>query len=643
MKISFPDGAIREYEAGASGFDIASSISEGLARNAMGIMLDGEIQELHAPINKDSEVRILTFNDDEGKQMYWHSTAHIMAEALQEIYPGTKFGIGPSIEQGFYYDIMPPEGTKITSEDFPKIEKRIKELAKMKLRFEKYEITPDEAAKYYAEKENPFKLELIEGLKDKGENISFCKQGDFTDLCRGGHIPNTATIKAVKLLSIAGAYWRGSAENPMLTRIYAISFPKKALLDEFLEMRAEAEKRDHRKLGKQLELFYITPEVGGGLPIWLPRGTRARRALEDWIRAEHYRRGYVETITPSIGNLNLYKTSGHYPYYADSQFPPMVVEGEEFLLKPMNCPHHHFVYSSKPRSYRELPYRVFEFGTVHRYEQSGELSGLSRVRGFTQDDAHIYCTDDQLKDEIKGVIDMIQFMFHTFDMEVKTRLSFRDDDETKYGGDPKLWERAQKEIQEAVEELGLDYFIEEGEAAFYGPKIDFVVKDAIGRKWQLGTCQVDYIMPERFELEYIGSDNSAHRPVCIHRAPLGSLERFFSILIEHYAGNFPFWMAPDQVSILPIGEGQYDYCKKLKAKLDEAGYRTTIDMRSERVNRKIAESEQAKIPYAIVVGAKEEEANMVTLREHGKGDIGQKSIDEMMELFAKINKANWDK
>jgi threonyl-tRNA synthetase len=639
MKITFPDGNVREYQDGTNGYDIALSISEGLARNALGILLNGSIHELYQPINEDANLNILTFNDDEGKQMFWHSSAHLMAEALQALYPGIKFGIGPSIEQGFYYDVMPPEGTKIIADDLAKIESKMKELINQKSRFEKYELSGDEAEKYYTEKGNEFKLELIRDLKAKGENISFCKQGEFTDLCRGGHIPNVSVIKSIKLLSIAGAYWRGDSTRPMMTRIYGITFPKKAMLDEFIEQRAEAEKRDHRKLGKELELFTISPVVGQGLPMWLPRGARMRRILEEFMRQEQIRRGYLEVLTPHIGNLNMYKTSGHYPYYSDSQFPPMKVEDEEYMMKPMNCPHHHQIYSIKPRSYRDLPLRIFEYGTVYRYEQSGELSGLSRVRGFTQDDAHIYCTPEQLKSEIKNVVDIIHFFFKTFglDKELVTRLSFRDNNDEKYSGSAEQWEQAQQDIKEAADEMGLNYVIELGEASFYGPKIDFVVKDAIGRKWQLGTCQVDYVMPERFNLEYTGNDNSAHRPVCIHRAPVGSIERFTAILIEHFAGNFPFWLAPEQISILPIGEAQYEYCRALDEKLTILGYRTIMDLRSERVNRKIAESEQMKIPYALVIGQKEADNGMVTLRKHGEGDLGIKSIDEILTLFAKMN------
>jgi threonyl-tRNA synthetase len=477
---------------------------------------------------------------------------------------------------------------------------------------------------------------LIEGLKD--QEITFCTQGNFVDLCRGGHIENTGLIKAVKLLSVAGAYWRGDSDNKMMTRIYGISFPKKKMLDEYLVMREEAEKRDHKKLGKELELFMITPEIGGGLPVWLPKGASVRRRLEDFIKKELLKRGYVEVITPHIGNLELYKTSGHYPYYSDSQYDPISVEEEQYLLKPMNCPHHHKIYDSQPHSYRDLPLRLAEFGTVYRYEQSGELSGLSRVRGFTQDDAHIYCTEDQLKDELINAIELTQLVFKTFDMEVSTRLSFRDDSEGKYAGSDEIWEKAERDIQEVADMMKLDYYVGKGEASFYGPKVDFIVKDAIGRKWQLGTVQVDYVMPERFGLEYTGSDNAKHRPVIIYRAPFGSMERFMSILIEHFAGNFPFWLAPTQVSVIPIGGDQIEYAKSIHQKLGDLDYRSELDDRAESVGRKIAESEQMKVPFALIIGQKEVDSRTVSLREHGVGDKGAIEIDKLIALFERLNK-----
>ncbi len=635
MIITLPDGTAKEFPRGATGMDIAMSISPGLARNALGIFVNDEKYDLSRKINEDANVRIVTFNDDDGKEIYWHSSADLMAEAIGAIYPGTKFGIGPSIEQGFYYDVDLPGDKRLTVEDLPAIEKKMKELSKLKSEYKRIEISWEEAIKHFKEVGDEYKVELLEDLK--GQEITFYKQGGFLDLCRGAHIPNTGMIKAVKLLSVAGAYWRGDSDRDMMTRVYGISFPKQKMLDEFITMRQEAERRDHRKLGKELELFMITPMIGGGLPVWLPKGTTIRRILEEFMRKEQIKRGYVEVITPHVGNLEMYKISGHYPYYADSQYPPMEMDSEQYLLKPMNCPHHHQIYMMKPHSYRELPIRLFEYGTVYRYEQSGELNGLTRVRGFTQDDAHIYCTRDQLKDEIKGVVDIIRYFFDIFDMPLTTRLSFRDDDSSKYGGEIELWDRAQKDIREAADELGLEYTVEMGEASFYGPKIDFVIKDAIGRKWQLGTVQVDYVMPERFELEYVGSDNSTHRPVIIHRAPVGSIERFMSILIEHYAGNFPFWLAPEQVSVMPIGGNQNEYATEIAAKIEAGGFRVKLDTRSEKIGRKIAESEQQKIPFAIIVGQKEQDSGMVSVREHTVGDIGTKSLEEMLALFNKLN------
>jgi len=637
MKITFPDGNIREFPDNSTGLDIAKSISDGLARNSVGVVMNDEVYDLHRPITTDCNLRILTFDNEEGKQIYWHSSAHLMAEALQQLYTGIKFGIGPSIENGFYYDVDLPDDKKITTEDLPKIESKMLELAKANSDYVREDVEWEDAMKHWRDEvKDEYKAELLEGLQ--GQQISFYKHGTFTDLCRGAHLPNTNLIKSVKLLSIAGAYWRGDSNRKMMTRIYGISFPKKKMLDEYILMREEAEKRDHRKLGKELELFMLNPNVGGGLPTWLPNGTIIRRIIEDFIRKGHIKRGYKEVITPHLGNLNLYKTSGHYPYYADSQFPPLKIEDEEYLLKPMNCPHHHQIYLNSPHSYKDLPVRYFENGTVYRYEQSGELSGMIRVRGFTQDDAHVYCTVEQLKDEIKNVVEIIHFLFKTFGMAdaIQTRLSFRDSESSKYGGDIELWEKAQKEITEAAEELGLNFVIAEGEAAFYGPKIDFIVKDAIGRKWQLGTVQVDYVMPERFQLEYIGSDNASHRPVVIHRAPLGSMERFMAILIEHYAGNFPFWLAPMQISILPIGSNQHDYANSIYDKLDALGFRAFVDDRNEKINRKIAESEQKKIPFALILGQKEMEAGSVSVREHTKGDIGIKSQAEIIELFTDL-------
>ena len=634
MNITFPDGTVKQFPEHSTGKEIAMSISEGLARNALGIFVNDIPYDLSRPISQDATIRIVTWNDDEGKQIFWHSTAHLMAEALEALYPGVKFGIGPSIEAGFYYDIDLPDGIKISVDDLPKIEQKMKELVKADSPFIRKEISWEDAMAYFTEKGDEYKLELLDGLKDS--EITFYSQGGFTDLCRGTHVPSTGTLKYPKLLSVAGAYWRGDSSRNQLTRIYGIAFPKKDQLEEFIKLREEAEKRDHRKIGKELELFMISPMIGGGLPVWLPNGTVIRRTLEDFLRKEQAKRGYQEVITPHIGHLQLYKTSGHYPYYADSQFTPIAVDDEEYLLKPMNCPHHHQIYASKPRSYRDLPVRLSEFGTVYRYEQSGELNGLSRVRGFTQDDAHIYCTEDQLRHEIKQVIEITQKVFTTFGMDVSTRLSFRDENPDKYGGELELWERAQKEIKDVADEMQLEYFIGLGEAAFYGPKIDFIVRDAIGRKWQLGTVQVDYVMPERFQLEYTGADNSKHRPVIIHRAPFGSMERFLSILIEHYAGNFPFWISPTQISILPISDEQHGYAQELTALFESKGYRVKTDLRNEKISRKVAESEQKKIPYALVLGKREQELRQVSVREHGVGDLGAKSLEEIEALFASL-------
>ncbi len=635
MKITFPNGDVKEFPKGITGYEIAKSISPRLAKEALGIFVNGEKYDLSRKIEDDATVEIVTFDDERGKEIFWHSSAHLMAEAIQKLYPGAKFGVGPAIENGFYYDVDLPGDKKLSLDDLPAIEQKMQELAKRNAEYERIEISWDEAVKHWKEVGDEYKVELLEGLKD--DKITFYKQGDFVDLCRGTHLPNTGLIKYVKLLSVAGAYWRGDSNRKQMTRIYGISFPKKKMLDEYLEMLEEAKKRDHRKLGKELELFLITPKIGNGLPVWLPKGTIVRRLLERFITDELLKRGYQEVITPHIGNLDLYRTSGHYPYYADSQFDPIKVEDEEYLLKPMNCPHHHQIYSSKLRSYRDLPVRLAEFGTVYRYEQSGELTGLTRVRGFTQDDAHIYCTDEQLKDELKSTVELTQLVFKTFDMEVTTRLSFRDDDSEKYAGSPEMWEKAEREIKEVADEMGLEYEIGIGEASFYGPKIDFIVKDAIGRKWQLGTVQVDYVMPQRFGLEYIGPDNAPHTPVIIHRAPFGSMERFMSILIEHYAGNFPFWLAPVQIKVLPIGSNQYDYAKEIKKQLDEAGFRTEIDLRSEKINRKIAESEQQKVPFAVIIGQKEIDENKISLREHRKGDIGKFTIEEAINKFKDLN------
>ncbi|XWN38123.1 MAG: threonine--tRNA ligase [Balneola sp.] len=627
ITITLPDGSKREYIKGTTGREVAESISSGLARVALSITVDGDITDLDRPIYKDAAIAINTWDSEDGKYTFWHSSAHILAEAVQELYPEAKFGIGPPIENGFYYDIDFGE-KNISQDDLGKIEQKFLEVARNKNSFERKDISKADALTFYKENGNEYKVDLIEGLEDG--SITFYTQGNFTDLCRGPHVPNTGVVKAIKLTSLAGAYWRGDNNSKQLTRIYGISFPKQKMLTEHLEMVEEAKKRDHRKLGKELGIYMIDKMVGSGLPIWLPKGARLRRTLESFLRDEQFERGYKEVITPHIGNIELYKTSGHYPYYSDSQYDPIQVDDEEYMLKPMNCPHHHRIYSNEMRSYRDLPLRLAEFGTVYRYEQSGELSGLSRVRGFTQDDAHIYCMQEQLKQEIKHTIDLTNFVFDTFGMPVDIRLSYRDDNEEKYGGDIELWERAQKEIKEVADEMDLDYTIAPGEASFYGPKIDFIIRDAIGRKWQLGTVQVDYVMPERFDLTYIGSDNEKHRPVIIHRAPFGSMERFTSILIEHFAGNFPLWLSPEQVRVLPISDDQNDYAEKCVKAFKKIGVRVTLDDRSEQIGGKIRDAETDKVPYMLIVGAKEQEAGTVSVRRHRKGDIGTFNFSDFL-------------
>lgn len=635
IRITLPDNTTKEFTNGVNGLAIAESISAGLARVALSITVNGEIWDLDRPIHEDAHIRLHTWENEEGKYTFWHSSAHLLAEAIQELFPNAKFGIGPAIENGFYYDVDFGDHT-LQQEDLHALEKKFLELARNKNKFIRSSISKSDALSHYQDIGNEYKIELIEGLDD-GE-ISFYKQGSFTDLCRGPHLPNTGLVKAIALTSIAGAYWRGNVDSKQLTRIYGISFPKQKMLEEYLTQVEEAKKRDHRKLGKEMGIYMIDKMVGSGLPLWLPKGTTLRRILEAFLRDEQIRRGYQEVITPHIGNIELYKTSGHYPYYKDSQFDPIEVDEEQYMLKPMNCPHHHRIFDSALRSYRELPIRLAEFGTVYRYEQSGELSGLSRVRGFTQDDAHIYCSHDQLKSEIKHTIELTQFVFSTFGMPVDIRLSFRDDNDQKYGGDAQYWDRAQQEIQEVANEMGLTYTIAPGEASFYGPKIDFIIRDAIGRKWQLGTVQVDYVMPERFDLNYIGSDNKKHRPVIIHRAPFGSMERFTSILIEHFAGNFPLWLAPEQVRILPISDQQNQAAQDLCDELLEKGVRVSVDERSEQIGGKIRLSETEKIPYMVIIGSKEVENKQVSLRRHKMGDIGSVPIKQFKtDLLREIN------
>ena len=598
---------------------------------ALSITVNGEQWDLNRPIFSDSVIAIHTWDSEEGKNTFWHSSAHILAEAVQNLYPNAKFGIGPPIETGFYYDIDFGD-TQITQDDLVAIENKFLEVARTKSTFRRQDISKSDALTFYSEKNNEYKIDLIEGLEDG--DITFYTQGTFTDLCRGPHIPTTAIVKAIKLTNLAGAYWRGDVNSKQLTRIYGVSFPKKKLLDEHLHRVEEAKRRDHRKLGKELGIYIIDQMVGSGLPMWLPNGATLRRTLESFLREEQIKRGYQEVITPHIGSLDLYRTSGHYPYYQDSQYNPIQVDDEEYMLKPMNCPHHHRIFSSERRSYRDLPLRLAEFGSVYRYEQSGELSGLSRVRGFTQDDAHIYCMHDQLKEEIKNSIELTQFVFKTFGMPVDIRLSFRDSNDEKYGGNTEYWDRAQREIQEAADEMKLDYTVVPGEASFYGPKIDFIIRDAIGRKWQLGTVQVDYVMPERFDLSYTGSDNKKHQPVIIHRAPFGSMERFTSILIEHFAGNFPLWLSPEQVRILPISDSQNNKAHEYATLLKENNIRLTVDDRSEQIGAKIRDAETTKIPYMLIIGAKEMNNGTVSVRKHRKGDIG---TFDFSDLLSKIN------
>ena len=627
ISITLPDGSAREYKSGITGLEIAESISSGLARAALSITVNGEIWDLSRPITSDAGIAINTWDTDDGQYTFWHSSAHLLAEAVQELYPDAKFGIGPPIENGFYYDIDFGD-QQITQADLEKIEKKFLEVARNKNSFERKEISKADALSFYKEKGNEYKVDLIEGLDDG--DITFYTQGNFTDLCRGPHIPNTGVVKAIKLTNLAGAYWRGDVNSKQLTRIYGITFPKQKMLDEHLHRIEEAKRRDHRKLGKELGIYMIDSMVGSGLPLWLPNGTVLRRTLEAFLRNEQVKRGYKEVITPHIGNLELYKTSGHYPYYQDSQYDPIQVDDEEYMLKPMNCPHHHRIYSSDLRSYRDLPLRLAEFGTVYRYEQSGELSGLSRVRGFTQDDAHIYCTHDQLKQEIQNTIELTQFVFKTFGMPVDIRLSFRDENDDKYGGSTEYWDRAQAEIREVADEMGLTYTVAPGEASFYGPKIDFIIRDAIGRKWQLGTVQVDYVMPERFDLTYVGADNEKHRPVIIHRAPFGSMERFTSILIEHFAGDFPVWLSPEQVRVLPISDDQNAYAEDCAEEMRKYGIRVNVDSRSEQIGGKIRDAETSKTPYMLIIGAKELEAGTVSVRRHRKGDIGTFNFSDFL-------------
>lgn len=634
IKVTLPDGSVREFSNGITGAEIARSISEGLARNALAIEVNNEVWDLSRPITTDASVKILTWNDDGGKRAFWHSSAHLMAEALEALYPGVKFGIGPPIDNGFYYDVD-LGGQPFGEEDLVRVEDKMKELARQESRFVRKDVSKSEALDYFTKKGDEYKIELIKELEDG--SITFYQQGNFIDLCKGPHIPHTGFIRAVKLLNVAGAYWRGNEKNKMLTRIYGITFPKQKELDDYLQMLEEAKKRDHRKIGKELELFTFSEKVGMGLPLWLPRGTVVREKLEQFMRRAQLKAGYEPVVTPHIGSKALYETSGHYEKYGKDSFKPIRTpdEHEEFLLKPMNCPHHCEIYRSKPRSYRDLPVRLAEFGTVYRYEQSGELHGLTRVRGFTQDDAHIFCRPDQVKEEFVKVIDLVLYVFKALGFENYTaQISLRDpQDKGKYIGDDALWERAEREIQEAADERGLKTVAVRGEAAFYGPKLDFMVKDALGRSWQLGTIQVDYQLPQRFELEYVGADNQRHRPVMIHRAPFGSLERFVAVLIEHCAGNFPLWLTPEQVAVLPISERFNAYGKRVLDSLKELDIRAFIDDRDEKIGRKIRDAEVRKIPFMLIVGEREAAEQKVSVRRHGAGDQGALTLDDFITRF----------
>ena len=634
INIKFPDGSVKQFESGVTPLDIAKSISEGLARMILAASFNGEEWDISRPICSDGEIQLFKWDDKEGKHAFWHTSAHLLAEALQELYDGIQFGIGPAIENGFYYDIDPGENV-ITSADFPKIEKKMQEIVARKEALVRADISKADALKSFGDKGQTLKCELISELEDG--HITTYTQGNFTDLCKGPHIPSTEPIKAVKVLSIAGAYWRGDEKRQQLVRVYGISFPKKKMLDEYLTMLEEAKKRDHRKLGKEMELFTFSQNVGQGLPLWLPKGAMLRNRLQDMLSKIQRKYGYLPVITPHIGNKTLYVTSGHYAKYGKDSFQPIHTpeEGEEYLLKPMNCPHHCEIFRSSPRSYKDLPLRYAEFGTVYRYEQSGELHGLTRVRSFTHDDAHLFCTPEQLKQEFLAVMDIINFVFKTFGFEYEAQISLRDPNhKEKYVGTDEVWEKAQQAIIEACEEKGLQAAQVEGEAAFYGPKLDFMVKDALGRRWQLGTIQVDYNLPERFGLEYTGSDNQKHRPVMIHRAPFGSMERFVAVLLEHTAGHLPLWLASDQCVVLPISEKYNEYAQHVVDVLDEQGVRAAIDVRNEKIGRKIRDNELKRIPYLLIVGEKEAANEEVSVRKQGEGDKGSEKI---LTFAAEIN------
>ena len=637
INITLPDGKVLKAEKGTNAFEIARTISEGLARNVLSATINNEVWDINRPINKDCNLKLHTFNDIEGKRCFWHSSAHLMAEALKELYPNVKLGIGPAIDNGFYYDIDLGEKRSLSSDDFSKIEDKMLTLAREKNNFTRKEISKKDAIEFFKNKGDEYKLELLEDLNDG--DISFYSQGNFTDLCKGPHIDNTSRIKAIKLLNVAGAYWRGDEKRKQMTRIYGISFQKQKELTSHLQMLEEAKKRDHRKLGKELELFTFSQKVGQGLPLWLPKGAQLREKLENFLKKAQEQAGYLPVITPHIGNKDLYVCSGHYEKYGEDSFQPIKTpqENEEFILKPMNCPHHCEIYKSKQYSYKDLPVRFAEFGTVYRYEQSGELHGLTRVRGFTQDDAHLFVRPDQVKSEFKNVIDLVLYVFKALNFtDFKAQVSLRDkENKTKYIGSEKNWDKAEQEIIEAAKEKGLDTIIEYGEAAFYGPKLDFMVRDAIGREWQLGTIQVDYALPDRFELEYTGKDNQKHRPVMIHRAPFGSLERFVAILIEHCSGNFPLWLSPEQFIILPISEKFHEYAEKVSQLLKNYDICGPIDKRAETTSRKIRDAEVSKIPFIIVVGEREEAENKITVRKHGGENIGSIETEQFISIVQK--------
>ena len=635
IEITFPDNSVREFNEAVNGYEIAKSISNRLAKEVLSISVNGEVWDLSRRIESDASIKLHTWDDKEGKDTFWHSSAHLMAEAIEYFYPGTKFGIGPTVDIGFYYDVDLPDGKVLTDKDLPKIEQKMLELARQKNEIIRSEISKDDALSMFTDRDDELKQELISELEDG--TITLYKQGRFTDLCRGPHLPNTSYIKAIKLTAIAGAYWRGDEHNKMLTRVYGVTFPKAKMLEEYLVMLEEAKKRDHRKIGKEMELFAFSESVGQGLPLWLPKGAQLREQLENFLKKVQKKHGYQQVITPHIGDVNLYKTSGHYEKYGKDSFQPIntPADGEEYLLKPMNCPHHCEIYKVRPKSYKDLPVRMAEFGTVYRYEQSGELHGLTRVRSFTLDDAHIFCRPDQLKDEFKKVIDIIFIIFEALNFKNYTaQISLRDPEKPeKYIGSPENWDKSEKAIIEACEEKGLNTVTEVGEAAFYGPKLDFMIKDALGRSWQLGTIQVDYNLPERFEMEYIGADDKRHRPVMIHRAPFGSMERFVAVLIEHTAGKFPLWLTPEQVVVLPISEKFNEYAEKVSNFLNISDIRTVVDNRNEKIGRKIRDNELKRIPYLLIVGEKEVNSETVSVRRQGEGDKGTMTTKEFVNFI----------